>query len=65
MCGEGRPVKSDAGKLDSRAAVRYLLGYKYKGGDQVWIPKLGVQETRDVVFYEGEVPMTPVDSQTI
>ena len=29
------------------------------------IPKLGVQETRDVVFYEGEVPMTPVDSGTI
>jgi len=45
--------------------VRYLLGYKYKGGDQVWIPKLGVQETRDVVFYEGEAPMMPVDSRTI
>ena len=56
MCGEGRPVKSDAGKLDGRAVVRYLLGYKYKGGDQVWIPKLGVQETRDVVFYEGKAP---------
>jgi len=27
----------------------------------VQIPKLGVQETRDVVFYEGEVPMTLVD----
>jgi len=55
MCGEGCPVKSDAGKLDGCAAVRYLLGYKYEGGDQVWIPKLGVQETRDVVFYEGKV----------
>jgi len=65
MCGEGCPVESDAGKLDSHAAVRYLLGYKYKGGDQVWIPKLGVQETRDVVFYEGKVPMMPVDGQTI
>jgi len=65
MCGEGRPVESDAGKLDSRAAVRYLLGYKYEGGDQVWIPKLGVQETRDVVFYKGEAPMTPVDGRTI
>jgi len=31
----------------------------------VWIPKLGVQETRDVVFYEGEVPMTLVDGRTI
>jgi len=65
MCSEGRPVESDAGKLDGRAVVRYLLGYKYEGGDQVWIPKLGVQETRDVVFYEGEVPMTPVDGWTI
>ena len=45
--------------------MRYLLGYKYEGGDQVRIPKLGVQETRDVVFYEGEVPMTPVDGRTI
>jgi len=65
MHGEGHPAKSDAGKLDDRAAVRYLLGYKYKGGDQVQIPKLGVQETRDVVFYKGKVPMTPVDSRTI
>ena len=65
MCGEGHPVESDAGKLDGRAVVRYLLGYKYKGGDQVWIPKLGVQETRDVVFYKGKAPMMLVDSQTI
>jgi len=42
-----------------------LLGYKYEGGDQVWIPKLGVQETRDVVFYKGKAPMTPVDGRTI
>jgi len=65
MRGEGHPAKSDAGKLDGRAVVRYLLGYKYEGGYRVWIPKLGVQETRDVVFYKGEVPMTPVDSGTI
>jgi len=65
MCGEGRPAKSDAGKLDDHAAVRYLLGYKYEGGYRVWIPKLGVQETRDVVFYEGEAPMMPVDGGTI
>jgi len=32
MCGEGRPAKSDTGKLDNCAAVRYLLGYKYEGG---------------------------------
>jgi len=31
----------------------------------VRIPKLGVQETRDVVFYEGEAPMTPVDGRII
>jgi len=31
----------------------------------VWIPKLGVQETRDVVFYEGKAPMMPVDGGTI
>jgi len=65
MGGEGRPAESDAGKLDDHAAVRYLLGYKYEGGDQVQIPKLGVQETRDVVFYEGEAPMTPVDGRII
>jgi len=65
MGGEGHPAESDTGKLDDHAAVRYLLGYKYKGGDQVQIPKLGVQETRDVVFYEGEVPMMPVDSRII
>jgi len=65
MRGEGRPAKSGAGKLDDRAAVRYLLGYKYEGGDRVRIPKLGVQETRDVVFYEGEAPMMLVDSGTI
>jgi len=65
MHGEGCPAKSDAGKLGYHAAVRYLLGYKYKGGDQVWIPKLGVQETRDVVFYEGKAPMMPVDSRII
>ena len=62
MRGEGRPAESDTGKLDDHAAVRYLLGYKYEGGYRVWIPKLGVQETRDVVFYEGEAPMTLVDS---
>jgi len=61
MCGEGHPAKSGTGKLDDHAVVRYLLGYKYEGGDQVWIPKLGVQETRDVVFYEGEAPMMPFD----
>jgi len=53
------------GKLDDQAMMGYLLGYKYKGGYRVWIPKLGVQETRDVVFYEGEAPMMPVDSGTI
>ena len=42
MCGEGRPAESGTGKLDDCAAVRYLLGYKYEGGDQVQIPKLGV-----------------------
>ena len=65
MHGEGHPAKSDTGKLDNHAAVRYLLGYKYEGGYQVWTPKLGVQETRDVVFYKGKVPMTLVDSRTI
>jgi len=65
MGGEGHPAKSDTGKLDNCPAVRYLLGYKYKGSDQVWIPKLGVQETRDVVFYEGEAPMMLVDSRII
>ena len=53
------------GKLDDWAVMGYLLGCKYKGSYWVWIPKLGVQETRDVVFYEGEVPVMPVDSGTI
>jgi len=64
MGGEGRPAESGTGKLDNCAAVRYLLGYKYEGGDRVRIPKLGVQETRDVVFYEGKAPMTPVDGRS-
>jgi len=33
MHGEGCPAESDTGKLDNRAVVRYLLGYKYEGGD--------------------------------
>jgi len=53
------------GKLDDQVVVGYLLGYKSEGSYWVWIPKLGVQETRDIVFYEGEAPMTPVDSGTI
>jgi len=53
------------GKLDDQAVMGYLLGYKYEGSYRVWIPKLGVQETRDVVFYEGEAPMMPVDGGTI
>jgi len=43
----------------------YMLGYKYDGVYRVWIPKMGVRETRDVVFYEGEAPMTPVDGATV
>jgi len=65
MHGEGHPAKLDAGKLDNCAAVRYLLGYKYEGGDRVRIPKLGVQETREVVFYKGKAPMMPVDGRII
>jgi len=49
------------GKLDDRAAMGYLLGYKYDGGYRVWVPKKGVRETRDVVSYDGEAPMTPID----
>jgi len=65
MRGEGCPAESDTGRLDDHAAVRYLLGYKYEGGYQVWIPKLGVQETRDDVFYKGKAPMMLVDGRTI
>jgi len=39
------------GKLEDRAAVGYLLGYKYDGGSRVWVPKMGVRKTRDVVSY--------------
>ena len=54
--------KESLGKLDQRAAMGYLLGYKYEGAYRVWIPKVGVRECRDVVFYEGEAPVMPDDN---
>jgi len=70
ICAFGCVVKvvlpsQTLGKLDDQVMMGYLLGYKYKGSYRVWIPKLGVQETRDIVFYEGKVPMMPVDGGTI
>jgi hypothetical protein len=47
------------GKLEDRAVMGYLLGYKYDGGYRVWIPKMGVRESRDITFYEGMAPMVP------
>jgi hypothetical protein len=38
--------------LDDRAAMGYLLGFKYEGAYRVWIPKIGIRETRDNTFYE-------------
>jgi len=49
------------GKLDDRVVMGHLLGYD--GGYRLWIPKMRVREIRDVVFYEGEAPMTPVDGR--
>jgi len=42
------------GKLDDWAAMGYLLRYKYDGAYRVWVPKLGIRESRDVTFYENE-----------
>ena len=47
------------GKLEDRGVMGYLLGYKYEGGYRVWIPRIGVREVRDVVFYEGTAPTLP------
>ena len=46
-------------KLDNRAVMGYLLGYKYEGAYRVWIPNQGVKEARDVTFYENAAPILP------
>jgi hypothetical protein len=38
-------------KLDDRAAIGYLLGFKYGGAYRVWI-----RETRDITFDEDGLP---------
>ena len=53
------------GKLEDRAMMGYMLGYKYEGAYRVWVPKMGVQESRNVVFYEGTAPIQPKDGETI
>jgi hypothetical protein len=47
------------GKLDDCAAMGYLLGYKYDGAYCVWIPKLGIRESRNVTFYNNTTPTPP------
>jgi hypothetical protein len=37
------------GKLDDRAVMGCPLGYKYDGAYRVWIPWIGVRESRDGV----------------
>ena len=34
-----------------------VMGYKYDGSYRVWIPHIGVRESRDVAFYEGSAPV--------
>ena len=53
------------GKLADRAMMGYLLGYKYEGAYRIWVPKMGVQESRNVVFYEGSAPIQPVDGEAV
>ena len=53
------------GKLDARGAMGYLLGYKYDGAYRVWIPKKGVRESRDIVFYEDGAPILPDDGEVV
>ena len=53
------------GKLDDRAAMGYLLGYKYDGAYRVWIPKKGVRESRDITFYENGAPVLPDDGEVV
>src|SRR5258706_5719515 len=52
------------GKLENRGEMGYLLGYKYEGGYRVWMPRIGVREVRDVVFYEGTAPALPDHGST-
>jgi hypothetical protein len=47
------------GKLDDCAAMGYLLGYKYDGAYHVWIPKLGIRESRNITFYDNTTPTLP------
>jgi len=55
------------GKLDDWAAMGYLLRYKYDGAYRVWVPKLGIRESRDVTFYENEnaTPTPPEPPQSL
>ena len=46
------------GKLDNWAAMGYLLGYRHGSGYRVWIPRVGIRESSDVVFNEGTAPTT-------
>jgi len=39
----------------------YLLGYTYDGAYRIWIPRIGMRESRDVVFYEGMASALPDD----
>jgi hypothetical protein len=38
-------------KLDERATMGYLLGYKYDGEYRIWIPKWGARKTRDIALF--------------
>jgi hypothetical protein len=34
-----------------------MVEHKYDGGYRVWIPRIGVRESRDVTFFEGSTPV--------
>jgi len=55
--------KETLGKLDDLGAMGYLMGFKHEGGCRVWIPRIGVIESRYVTSHEGIVPMLPDTSR--
>ena len=58
-CNKRKPPVPDwLRKLDDRATMCFIVGYKYEGGGyRVWHPKSQVVvESGDVAFFEGRLP---------
>jgi hypothetical protein len=48
------PPSETLGKLEDRGA---MVEHAYEGGYRVWIPRIGVRGSRDIIFFEGSAPL--------